>query len=151
MKFKEIARNLRNEGKKFVWGKKRLISEPREVYSYLEGEAPPIAYCAVGIKAAEFGVPNVTLAYYDWANSNSDRVRSYSSFPNLLKVTSINDKKTDRELVCAALDELEGEADVEGFIDYLKTLTPQAIEWAKERGYNSLLKGLVPPSVEPVV
>lgn len=144
MKFKEIARNLRNEGKKFVWGKKRLISNPIEVlstgvYSYLEGEAPPIAYCALGIKAAEFGVPNVTLAYYDWANSNSDRVRRYSSFPNLIEVTSINDRKTDRELVCAALDELEGEADVEGFIDYLKTLTPQAIEWAKERGYNSLL------------
>ena len=146
MKFSEVARNLRNEGMKFAWGVQALITKPVEWYNAMNEEPKPIAYCAMGIKAVEFGVPNVTLAYFDYGNENPTRLshalRTYVSFTGVIDVTTANDSSRNREGVATKLEELEGEADVEGFIEYLKTLTPYAIEWAKKNGYNSLLVDL---------
>lgn len=127
MTFKQIAENLRTTGRKFKWGRMLLVR--------WGGEEP--AYCALGIKATEYGVPMVVLAYVQ----TKDRIARYSDF-GLVPVYTANDQADDYEGVLHALESLEGEEsapNVEGWIEYLKTQEPAARKWAHENGYKSLL------------
>ena len=129
MTFKQIAENLRTTGRKFRWGRMELV---------YWGDKDP-AYCALGIKATEFGVPIVVLAYAQ----TEDSIARYVDF-GLKAVYEANDHADNYERLLEALDAIDNEGnysnpDIEGWVEYLKSLEPKAIAWATEKGYHSLL------------
>lgn len=132
MKFRDIAENLRTTGRKFKWARSVLITRSSD---------SPTAHCALGIKAREFGVPAVTLAYAQM----SDTLAKYVKF-RLHPIYELNDNARDYEGVIEALDKQDQrglqEPDIEGWVVYLHTLTPEAVKWATDHGYQSLLEEL---------
>lgn len=138
MKFKAIAANLLNEGLKYRWGRCKLVK------FYNNSKPEDWQYCALGIKAMEAGVPPVVLAYYDISGMSR---RHYSDFEGLSMVYALNDDAPSREMAAKSLDVLEGQADIEGWTTYLKTLLPEALAWAKAHAYHSLLQDLPKESI----
>ena len=116
---KQIAANLRRSRRS--WGTRRLHSQLRETY------------CVLGVKAAEKGVSNLTLEWFEL----DDNAKEYADF-GVETLLDINDGAESKN---ALISELEQEYPdiqfgVERFVAYLLKMQKKGIprKWKRDNG-----------------
>ena len=115
---KQIAANLRRSRRS--WGTRRLHSQLRETY------------CVLGVKAAEKGVSNLTLEWFDLYDA-----QEYDNF-ELETLTDMNDGAESKNALISELEQdyANTRFGIERFVAYLLKMQKKGIprKWKRDNG-----------------